>query len=96
MAINSHNITATFKIRLRTPRLVIIEFILEELPDVGSPGQMLYLSLLPNYTSENDLRHEKIRFDLKNTKVVEEHTASVSDRVKRLREMCVSPCPRYP
>ena len=92
MLVNSHNVTASFKNRLRTPRLVIIEFILEELPDVGSPGQMLHLSLLPNYTSAKDLHHEKVRFDIKNSKALDKHQASVSKRVEKLRRKCALCC----
>jgi len=91
MLVTSHNVTATFKNRLRTPRLVIIEFVLEELPVVGTPGQMLHLSLLPNYTSAADLHHETIRFDIKNDEAFCKHGAFVSDRVGKLKAMCVSP-----
>jgi hypothetical protein len=80
MEIRSHNIQPSIQNRLRTPRLVIIEFILEGLPDVGTPGQMLYLSLAPNYISE------KIRFDLKNDTAVRKHIKAVSERVKAMKK----------
>lgn len=97
MDINSHNMTPTIKCRLRTPRLVIIEFILEELPDISTPGQMLYLSLAPNYLGDKkDLHHEIIRFDLKSEDAIQEHMAHVSDRVRALNKMYVfSPPPFY-
>jgi hypothetical protein len=87
MEIRSHNIQPSIQNRLRTPRLVIIEFILEGLPDVGTPGQMLYLSLAPNYIGEKTrLLHEKIRFDLKNDTAVQKHIKAVSERVKAMKK----------
>jgi len=53
MLINVHNIAANIKSRLRTPCLVTIEFILNELSDAGSTGELLYLSLAMNCTKEN-------------------------------------------
>lgn len=85
----SHNVTATVKNRLRTPQLVIIEFVLEEVSDTARAGEMLYLSLISNYTKDKqrDIRHEKIIFDLKNDKAIQGHQSSVSKTVAALREM---------
>lgn len=91
MAIASHNVTATVKNRLRTPRLAIIEFILDELSETGNTGKMLHLSLVSNYPSEKrgDLHHEVIRFNLHNDKAIGEHQAFVKKRVGELRKMQV-------
>lgn len=88
MAIASHNVPASIKSRLKSPRLLIIEFILQELVDVGSPGQMLYMSLVPNYikTNRNSIHYEQIAFNLKNSRVTDKHMASVSAIVKKLKK----------
>lgn len=93
MVLTSHNVTPTIKNRLRTPRLVIIEFVLDELSDVGSAGQMLYLSLVPNYTRDtrHNIRHESIKFDLKNDKATATHMKSVSKKLKNLQQLYVLP-----
>jgi len=92
MMIKSHNIQASTKSRIQTPPLVIIEFALGELPEVGTPGQLLFLSLSQNYINKKkDLHHEFIRFDLKNEEAIKEHVKMVSARVKALKEMCVFP-----
>jgi len=87
MKISSHNIQPSLKNRLRTPRLLILEFALKELPMEGSPGQMLYLSLFQNYIKREDLHFERITFDLKNERVREDHPKYVSDRVRELKRM---------
>jgi len=93
MALTSHNVTPTIKNRLRTPRLVIIEFVLEDLFDVGSAGQMLYLSLAPNYINDNrkNIHHECIRFNLKNQKVINNHGRSVLRKLKAMQKMYLPP-----
>lgn len=88
MLINAHNIPANIKSRLRTPRLVIIEFVLNELSDVGSTGELLYLSLVTSYTQENrkSIHYERIGFDLKNDRAIGKHMAYVSKRVRELEK----------
>jgi len=88
MALASHNITPTIRNRLRTPRLVIIEFVLDSLHDVGSAGQMLYLSLAPNYVGSNrkNIHHECIRFDLKNKKAFRTQLVSVKRKLRKLQK----------
>ena len=92
MAVVSHNMTATIKNRLRTPRLVIIEFLLEELSDTGHTGRMLHLSLSSNYTMEKqkDIHLERITFDLKNEKARIDHQRAMLKRVRILKEKYVS------
>jgi hypothetical protein len=88
MVVQAHNIQASIKSRLRTPRLLIIEFILEELPELGSAGEMLYLSLIPNYTGKaKNLHHQRIRFDLKNGAAISKHIDSVKALAKKLQKM---------
>jgi hypothetical protein len=88
MLIKAHNIAPKIKNRLRTPRLVIIEFILEELLDNGSVGQQLYWSLASNYTKDNrkSICYEQISFNLKNDVVIQGHVAHVSQRVQAIKE----------
>ena len=60
------NLGTTVKNWVKTPKLVIVEFILDVLPKTGSAGQLLYLSLAPNYEQNpHDLHHEPILFNLK-------------------------------
>ncbi|KAF9779910.1 hypothetical protein BJ322DRAFT_1024319 [Thelephora terrestris] len=89
MEVATHNLTSTYKNRLRTPRLVIIEFILESLVDTGTAGSMLFMSLVSNYTREHkgNIHHEKILFDLNNDEAQKQHEASMVKRVQRLRKM---------
>ena len=54
---------------------------------MGSPGQMLYLSLYQNYLKKEDLHHERIQFDLKNEKAREKHAEYVSERLRELKRM---------
>lgn len=89
MNLTAHNITNSISNRLRSPRLVIIEFVLDELSGIGSAGQMLYLSLFPNYVKKGDLHHEKISFDLKNEQATSVHIASMPKRVRALKKLCV-------
>ena len=90
MALSSHNTAPSLKARFQTPHLVIIEFILDELLDVRSTGQMLYMSLTPNYLkNKEDIHLEKIQFNLKNEDAVLDHIQHVSDRVKELKTMYV-------
>lgn len=96
MALNSHNIRPSFKNRLRTPRLVIIEFMLAELRESGSSGEILSMSLSSNYIYIEDLRYEKIRFDLKNSEAIQSHTNYMSEKVEELKRVYVLPsqlCP---
>jgi hypothetical protein len=71
--------------------LLIIEFILKELVDIGSPGQMLYMSLVPNYVlcNRKSIHHERISFDLKNETAIGKHVDSVSAIVRKLKKKCV-------
>lgn len=85
MTVVSHNVMESLASRIKTPRLVIIEFILSDLPAIGSAGQMLYLSLVPNYVNKKDLHHEQIIFDLKNEEVITEHVEFVAETVRRLK-----------
>lgn len=83
-----HNLNATVKNRLRTPCLVIIEFTLGELPDTGSPGQLLNLSLAPNYgPNRQDLHYKQILFDIKDDAAFTTHINAVSDVVKKLERL---------
>ena len=91
MQIDTHNLAAAVKNWLRTPRLVIIEFILEDLIGIGATGDMLLLSLASNYAPGNrsNIHHEKISFDLKNDNTILQHKHSVSRTVQKLKDMCV-------
>ena len=89
MRIVAHNVNATVRNRLRTPRLVIIEFSLRDLPTKGSPGQLLHLSLVPNYAlNPLDLRYEHLMIDIRDaTTPFDKHRAAVQKVVDKLREL---------
>jgi hypothetical protein len=86
MAISAHNPTSARKSRVRTPSLTIIEFVLDQLPNVGTAGQLLHLSLAQNYMVVPDkLHHELIFFNI-NDDQVEKHTKRMAKIVKELRK----------
>src|SRR5882757_8293167 len=87
MAVNAHNMTSTILNQLWTPRLVILEFILKDLSNIGTVGQLLHLSLLPNYTRESrdSLHHEQIIFDLNSNQEISDHVSLMKDRVRNLK-----------
>lgn len=92
MKLTAHNIRPAIKNRLRTPRLVIIEFILAELSDVSSTGQLMYSSLLTNYAREDrsTIHYEAIVFDLGSRRAINKHCLSMVAKVGDLRARCVS------
>ena len=88
MHVTTHNINATVENQLQTPRLVIIEFALGELPARGAPGQALELSLAANYLpNPNDLHYKKVVFNIKNDTAFARHTTAVTKKVKKLRKL---------
>ena len=93
MVLASHNVTPTIKNRLRTPHLVTIEFVLDNLWDIGSAGQMLFLSLAPNYIGSNrqNIHHECIQFNLKNGRAIKNQLVSVLKRLQKLQQKYLTP-----
>jgi hypothetical protein len=57
MATSATNPGGPRRQRVRSPRLVIIEFVLDDLPHIGTTGQLLYLSLAQNYVVAPDRLH---------------------------------------
>jgi hypothetical protein len=85
MAISAHNPAAARKQRVKTPHLTIIELVLDQLPHVGTAGQLLYLSLIQNYaTDSSKLHHELIFFDVGNG--LDAHNMKMSQAVKELQK----------
>ena len=83
MEITAHNPTNPQKQQVRAPSLVIIEFILDTLPHIGTAGQLLYLSLMQNYgVNPSDLYHQMIFFDVVNGMPLKKHKKLVSNVVK--------------
>ena len=79
MGINVHNPANACKQRVKTPSLVIIEFVLDQLPHTGTAGQLLYLSLAQNYmVTPSKLHHELIFFDISSTDQLDDYAAQVS------------------
>ena len=76
------------KQRVSTPRLAIIEVILDQLPHIGTAGHLLYLSLIQNYAPDpSRLCYEPIFFDINNTgAVLESHTAKMAALVGKLQD----------
>ena len=90
--VTAHNIGASFRNRLRTPRLLIIEFVLRELEESGTAGQMLHLSLKPNYIKEKkrSLYHVKVLFDLKNSRAISRHQSTVLSHLEKIKGYATS------
>ena len=86
MTIAAHTTTYTFKNHLKTPRMVILKFVLEDLSDSANISGVLYLSLLCNYTKDKReaLHHEKIIFNLSNDGAIANHEKLVSKSVDAL------------
>jgi len=84
----AHNIGASFRNRLRTPRLVIIEFVLHELSETATAGKMLHLSLSPNYINikSDYLRYQQIPFDLKDNKAIRNHGSTMRRCLKEFEK----------
>ena len=96
MALNSHNIRPGINNRVKTPHLVIIEFMLAELREPGSSGEILSMSLSSNYVYLEDLHYKKIRFDLKNSEAIQSHMNYMSEKVEELKRMYVLSSPLCP
>lgn len=89
MTIDAHNPTGARKQRVRTPRLVIIEFVLDQLPHVGTTGQLLHLSLAQNYLMSPDkFHHELIFFEIGDQTALEKHAKYMSRIVGQLQRRC--------
>lgn len=85
MAIMAHNPTTPRKQRVQTPSLVIIEFVLGQLPHLGTAGQLLHLSLMQNYVVEPErLHYEVIKFELNSSDALKTHNKYVRGVVKEL------------
>ena len=87
MIVTAHHPANPLKQRVKTPSLVIIEFVLAQLPTVGTAGQLLRLSLQQSYiAAPNRLHHEVIPFDLPTLKNQEKHAKKVAKIVNKLRD----------
>ena len=91
MVVSTHNPANPQKQRVRSPSLVILEFVLGGLPQVGTAGQLLHLSLIQNYVVEpHRLHHEQITFELSSPKEIEKHSTQMVTTVNALQERCVA------
>ena len=87
MVIAAHNPGNALKQRVRTPSLVIIEFVLDQLPHTGTAGQLLYLSLVQNYMmAPHKFHHQLIFFDANDAKQLKKHAAKVSKILKKFQK----------
>jgi len=67
--------------------LVIIEFVLDQLPKTGTAGALLYLLLMPNYVVEPDkLCHEFILFNAGGQDQLDRHIERMAKIVKGLKK----------
>jgi hypothetical protein len=90
MAIVAHHPANPLKQRFSTPPLAIIEFVLDQLPHNGTPGQLLHLSLTQNYIASPDqLHHELIFFNICDDDVLAGYTAEMAKTAERLQKRCV-------
>ena len=89
MVVTAHKPANPLKQRVRTPSLVILELVLASLPNVGTAGEILHLSLMQNYTSApSRLHHERIIFDFQVKKLVP-HGLRMANIVSKLEKRCV-------
>lgn len=88
MATSAHNPANPRKQRVRSPRLVIIEFVLNDLSHMGTTGQILQLTLAQNYVATQDrLHHELIFFEI-NPNNLDDHTSRMSKIMEELQKRC--------
>jgi hypothetical protein len=88
MSISAHNPAYGHKQRVNTPHLAIIELVLDQLPHVGTAGQLLHLALMQNYTSApSRLHHELVFFDVNDTNALESHVAAMTKIAKKLKDV---------
>lgn len=93
MTVTAHNATTPRKQRVKTPSLVIIEFVLDQLPHRGTAGQLLHLSLMQNYVVERDrIHYEDIYFELNSPGALEKHTKRVEKVIKKLQTRYLDRC----
>lgn len=87
MAVAAHRPVDGRKQRLKTPRLLILEFILQELPThLGTPGTQLRMSLAPNYQAAGyQIQHEIIIFEICDGEALAEHAGKVDQLADQLR-----------
>ena len=87
MAITAKYPARPMKQRFRTPSLVIIEFVLEQLPQVGTTSQLLHLSLVQNYMMSPDLLcFKQIPFDIGSPEALATHSTKVVETVQELQK----------
>ena len=87
MVITTHHPARTLKHRFRTPALVIIELILEQLPQVGTAGHLLHSSLLQHYmASPSLLCYKRVPFDIGGAGAMGTHSIQMAGLVKELRQ----------
>lgn len=90
MVITAHRQANPLKQRVKTPSLVIIEFVLAQLPSIGTAGQLLYLSLAQSYiATPGRLHHELICFDLPRPCDLHRHPNRMTKIVSELQKRCV-------
>ena len=86
MAVAAHRPVNGRKQRVKTPRLIILEFILQELPThLGTPGTQLRMSLAPNYqAAKHQIRHKIIIFEICDKEALAEHAEKVDQLAGQL------------
>lgn len=88
MVINAPYPADPLKQRVRTPRLAILELILEQMSSrFGTAGDLLRISLGPNYQAANtEISHSIIKFDLGNETASAEHRRKMATLARQLRD----------
>ena len=88
MAINAPYPAEPLKQRIRTPRLAIVELILEEMSSrFGTAGDLLRISLGPNYqAADTEISHSIIKFDLGNEMASTEHRKKMASLARQLQD----------
>jgi hypothetical protein len=87
MAVAAHQSPYPLKQRVQMPPLVIIEFVLDQLPHSGTAGQLLHLSLAQSYIAAPErLHHELIFFDIGDAQKGREHDKRVVQIVGNLQK----------
>jgi hypothetical protein len=89
MPVAAHNPAGPLKRRVRTPRLVIIELVLEDIRPATTSGTMLYQSAMDFYRGiESRIHHVLVSFNI-HPDNMSKHGLVMQELTKRLQEWSV-------
>jgi len=87
MAVSANTPAYGWKQWVKTPRLAIVEFVLDQLPHVGTAGQLLHLAVMQHYLlAPSRLHHEQVFFNIKNNSALDHHAVEMAKLAANLEQ----------